>query len=290
MKTIAILTDLSDNSARAAMYALHLAKKIQAKVVLYNVCAALAPKAELVPSSAYVTDDDSDTESDVYDKLLPWCINLQNEFKAGSFPGSFLPEVTFDSSSDEIVDIMTSIVNNENVILIVASTSVGEDISGFVQSDRSRKIIDWANVPLLVVPPDLVDIRNPEKIAFVSTIEQSDTDHLNSIVNILEPFAPELMVSYLAGKAVRWNNTVFSEDSRLSYIVSAVNYGRTYYRKIPGERHLTSWQWLWDHKKCDIIVLPPQSPGELNEFLSSGNSPHITHHVPIPVMILPALR
>ena len=288
MKTIAVLTDLSENSFQSAMYALHLAKKIEAKVILYNSC-VLVPKGDLVISSEYSFEDDQDVQTDAFDNLALFSSKLQDQLQAKSAPGSFLPAITFDSSSNEIVDIMTSIVSRDDIILIVTATSLGKDVASFVQSDSSREIIDWTTVPVLIVP-DFVDIRNPEKVAFVSKLALADADHIKSLTGILEPFATEIMVSYLHDKDEAFDSTDDLKNSLLAHIVSGADYGRIYYRKIFYSRHLAGWQWLKDHKKCDILVLSPQSPGELNEFLCSGNSPQITWHVPIPVMILPALR
>ncbi len=51
MKTIAVLTDLSERSIHAARYALHLAKKINADVLLFN--AFLVP-ADMVMAAGQI--------------------------------------------------------------------------------------------------------------------------------------------------------------------------------------------------------------------------------------------
>jgi len=286
MKTIAILTDFSARAEHAAMYALHLAKKIGANVVLYNVC-PLTVQIQVAVSSVYSEDDEQEVMPENCNNLLSLTERLTNRLKETSFPGAVLPEIIFDrSSGHEIVDAMTSLINNDDIMLIVTSPSLNDGIEAFIQGDDCRKIVDWANVPVLVVP-DSASIRNPEKIAFVSEFEGSDTSYINSLLTLAGKFSPEIMVAHLE-EGCNPTSLQIAEKALLASIYNKVDYGRIYCRCIPFAKQ-ACWQWLKDNKRSDMLVMVQQPQHKLKEFFKRGQASQVTFHITIPVLIFPAV-
>lgn len=286
MKTIAVLTDFSIGAEHAAMYALHLAKKISANVVLYNVC-PLPVQIPVAVSSAYSDEVEQEGRPENCDNLLSLTKRLTSRLIETSFPGAVLPEITFDrSSGNEIVDAMTSLINNDDIMLIVTSPTLNDSIEAFIQGDDCRKIVDWANVPVLVVP-DSASIRNPEKIAFVSEFKGSDTHYITSLLNLAGKFSPEIMVAHLE-EGCNPTNLQIAEKALLASIYNKVDYGRIYCRCIPFVKQ-ACWQWLKDNKRSDMLVMVQQHQQKLKEFFKRGQGSQVTYHITIPVLIFPAV-
>ncbi len=286
MKTIAVLTDFSERAEHAAMYALHLAKKIGANVVLYNVSTSRV-QVPVAVSSVYAGDDEHEVRPENRDALSLLAGKLTNRSKEMSFPGATLPEITFDKSGGhEIVDAMTSLINNDDIVLIVTSPGLNDSIEAFIQGDDCRKIVDWSNVPVLVVP-DSASIRNPEKIAFVSEFEGSDTRYIDALLNLTGKFSPEIMVAHLE-EGCNPTSLQIAEKALLASIYNKVDYGRIYCRCIPFAKQ-ACWQWLKDNKRSDILVMVQQSQQKLKEFFKRGQGSQVTYHITIPVLIFPAV-
>jgi nucleotide-binding universal stress UspA family protein len=285
MKTIAVLTDFSMRSEHAAIYATHLAKKIKANVVLYNLDPAPV-SGKLVLTSGFPDDEDQDLRPEINDQLEAFSARLKSKLIERSFPGSPLPEITYDRENQEIVDVMTSIVNNNDIILIVTAPPDSQDIASYMLSDHCRQIMHWAAVPVMIVP-DATLIRNPEKIVFTANLGEHDTDHINVLANLVEQFSPEIMVSHLNENYSLEDTFTPLEKKLLANIYKNVNYGRVYYRRIIVGGQEKGWKWLNDNKKCDLLVISHQQPRALKEFFNLGRNPQTTHHITIPIIVLP---
>jgi len=288
MKTIAILTDFSLGSEHAALYALHLAKKIKADVVLYNLDPFPVP-GKLVMASEFPEDEEQDLCVEINERLEAFSSKLENHLIERSFPGSPLPEITYDCDNQEIVDVMTSIVNNNDIILIVTAPLDGQDIAAYMQSEHCRQIMNWSPVPVMIVP-HTASIRNPEKIAITTGLGERDTDYINLLVNLMEPFSSEIMVAHLTENHPSENTFTHAEKKFLTNIYANVNYGRIYYRRIIAGGREKGWKWLNDNKKCDLLVIKRQPQNELKKFFSIGRTDQITHHITIPIIVLPEMN
>lgn len=125
MKTIAVLTDLSKSSEHTAQYALHLAKKMKARIVFYQVCPAPVPY-QLV-TAAYTAE-----EADESSLLIEFDLQMSRLTAARTFTGSFLPEVTSGQSGTELVDVMTTIMQDDQIELIITGPGKEKDLAAYL--------------------------------------------------------------------------------------------------------------------------------------------------------------
>ena len=284
MKTIAVLIDFSERSEHAAKYALHLAKKIKADVILYHLDLVPVSKKPVL-TSGYPDDEAQDLRSEINDQLEAFSARLKSQLIERCSPHSFLPEIKYDQDNQEIVDVMTSIVNNDDVILIVTAPPDSQDMAAYMLSDHCQQIMHWAPVPVMIVPGTTI-IRNPEKIAITINLGELDTDYINVLANLVAQFSPEIMVSHLTENHSLGDTFTHLEKKFLASIHKRVNYGRVYYRRIivGGQK---GWKWLNDNKKCDVLAISHQQQKVLNEFFNLGRTPEVSHHITIPVIVLP---
>jgi nucleotide-binding universal stress UspA family protein len=280
MKTIAVLTDFSEASEHASLYALHLAKKIKANVILHHFN-PLPVTRQMPVAYGFTGDEDEEIRSERNNNLTAFSLKLEQQLRERSFPGTILPELTCGNEGDELVDIMTSLVNNNDVILIITNPACSEDISYYMLGAHCRQIMDWATIPVMVVPETAL-IRNLEKIAYTAVLGCDDANYINKLVSLVEGFSPEIMIACLPENAFKEGNEAIITD-----MVQKVDYGRIYYRRISIDRTERNWKWLNNHKKCDLLVFERKSQNELKDFFNLGYNTQATHHITIPVLILP---
>jgi nucleotide-binding universal stress UspA family protein len=278
MKTIAVLTDFTENATHATRFALHIAKKMKAKVLLFSVSAAPS-----VMKLILAGEQDSAAEQEII--LSDFAIRMEKELLTSTFPGSFLPEVKFDGDSSEIVDVMTTIMRNEEISLIVTAPSADSDLVTYILSDACSRIIDWATVPVLVVP-EFTRVQNFEKIAFASQLHEEDINSIAELGTLLESFAAELMVAHLNSNPL---DTCVSEAEECLNrdLYKKLNCGGVYFRSIPDTDKKKSWDWLKANKRTDLLAVVQQPREHMARFFKRGQNETVTHHLTLPVMILP---
>jgi hypothetical protein len=172
--------------------------------------------------------------------------------------------------------------------LIVTAPHDSQDMATYVLSDHCQQIMHWAPVPVMIVP-DATLVRNPEKIAFVTNLGEQDTNYLNVLANLVEQFSPEIMVSHLTENYSLEDTFTILEKKFLAGIYKKVDYGRVYYRRIIVGGQEKTWKWLNDNKKCDWLVISHKPQRALKEFFNLGRTPQTTHHITIPIIVLPEM-
>ncbi|MES2377886.1 MAG: universal stress protein [Bacteroidota bacterium] len=277
MKTIAVLTDLSKSAEHATHYALHIAKKIKARVQLFHVCPATVVKQPAIAGEQEPADEGS--------LLAEHARRISLELTERSFVDSYRPEIRASYNSSEIVDVMTEIMRNEEICLIVTSPGNGIDLATYLTSDNCNRIIDWATVPVLAVP-DTAPLRNFEKIAYASQLHEEDINAIGELGCLLESFAAELMVAHLnsdpSDLAVRRAEEELSGD-----LYRKLNCGGVYFRSIPDVVSQKNWDWLKANKQTDLLAVMQQPRDQMAAFFKRGQNKEVTYHLTVPVMILP---
>jgi nucleotide-binding universal stress UspA family protein len=277
MKIIAVLTDLSKGAEHATHLALHLAKKMRAGVLLFHDC--LVPAARQL---AFAGEQEPEADEPL---LIDHARRMSQYLAKCSFTGSYLPEIRANCKSSEIVDIMTEIMHNQDVCLIVTAPGDGIDMATYLTSDTCNRIIDWATVPVLVVP-DTAPLRNFEKIAFASQLHEQDINAIGELGCLMESFAAELMVAHLnstpSDLAVRG-----AEEELNRELYRKLNCGGVYFRSIPDVVSQKNWDWLKANKQTDLLAVMQQPRDQMAGFFKRGQNKEVTYHLTVPVMILP---
>lgn len=275
MKTIAVLTDFSASAEHATQFALHMAKKMKARVVLFSVCAVPSTKQPVLAGGQ---------EPDEH-PLIDFGHRMTRNLMARTFSGSYLPEVKVDCDSSDIVDIMTAIMQNEEVCLLVTAPPAEQDLAAYMLSDACSLIIDWATVPVLVVPK-IAPLRNFEKIAFASQLHEEDINSIAEFGSLLEDFAAELMVAHLNSNPS--DSTIREAEEKLHRdLYKKLDCGGVYFRSIPDVDNRKNWNWLKANKRTDLLAIVQQPKEQMTRFFKRGQNEDVSHHLTLPVMVLP---
>jgi nucleotide-binding universal stress UspA family protein len=281
MKMIAILTDFSERSAHAAKYALHIAKKMKVNVRFYQL--QLTPTA--LQKQPVLNGDDYAEESISDNRLAAFSETLEADLIKRGFPGSFMPQISTHADSADMVDVMTEIINDADIAMIVMAPLETDDLASFMLSDACGRIIDWTTVPVIVVPPGS-HIHNIEKMAFATTLDAGDLLSIAELGNLMDGFHAELMVAHLNNNPDDCG-TKAAENELSHKLYRELNCGGVYFRSVPDTKLQKDWEWLKANKRTDLLAIAKRPKEQMTSFFKRGQSIHITHHITIPVMVLP---
>jgi hypothetical protein len=278
MNTIAVLTDFSERSVHATRFAMHMAKKMRTKVLLFSL-SAVPVNLNLVPAG------EPEHSLDSGNALADFTLRMEMDLKNGSFPGACLPEVAFSDEGPEVVDVMTAIMKNSEIGMIVTFPFGNDDLATYMLSDACNRIIDWATVPVLVVPESAA-IKNFEKIAFASQLHEEDLNSIAELGGLMESFGAELMIAHLNENPS--DTSIQEAEKQLKRdLYQKLNCGGVYFRSIPDNSAQKDWDWLKANKKTDLLAVVQQPREQMARFFKRGRSSQATYHITIPVIILP---
>ncbi|MBK0379594.1 universal stress protein [Mucilaginibacter segetis] len=280
MKTIAVLTDQSAGSHIAARYALHLAKKMKANVLLFNLTRVAARVLQLQTAGGKPEMEEAEDNG-----LVAYTLQLEQELIASSFAGTALPEISFNTRHTELVDIMTAIDARADIAMVVCGVPDLQELADYILGDTCSRIIDWARIPVMVVPRGTVRM-NPEKIAYAATLKDEDIQSIGELGNLMEAFAAELMVAHLWG--TQPDQDVKAKEQVLNNaLYRNLNCGGVYFRSIDDSQPVRDWKWLKANKRTDILALMLRPKEQMKSFFKRGQNREVPYHITVPVIIMP---
>lgn len=148
MKTILVLTDLSNEASHAAEYSLNIATQVGAKLHFYHPF-TLRQTNSL--KYRWKLEEYFDLENDRRAKLQ----RLTEQLKEISRSSGFKPQITFTcrENQNDIVQNLREMVREKGVMMILISSDSDEFINSLFFDKRGNSIMGSTSCPVLFVPP-----------------------------------------------------------------------------------------------------------------------------------------
>ncbi|MDB5122636.1 MAG: universal stress protein UspE [Mucilaginibacter sp.] len=287
MKTILVLTDFSFGANNAAHYALKLAQKIRANLLLCNVF--LLPSNEPLGGQVLWSTESYDTlaerSKNGLNKLAGHLKRQMNNDVAG---GEFRPAIKQSSVSGVFTALLDEIVSSHEILITVVGTHGTSGLSGFLQGNHVQNLIEKANCPVLIVPSRIV-FNGYKKIVFATDMTGSDIDVLHSLSGFARYVNAEILVTH-----VFENKTNAKESTKaevfLKMISSKINYPRIFYREIKSESVSTSIDWLSEHIDVDLLVVVHRKRNFFQILFEASVTQKLADHLTKAMLVFPFTR
>lgn len=287
MKTILVLTDFSFGANNAAHYALKLAQKIRANLLLCNVF--LLPSNEPLGGQVLWSTESYDTlaerSKNGLNKLAGHLKRQMNNDVAG---GQFRPAIKKSSVSGVFTALLDEIVSSHEILITVVGTHGTSSLSGFLQGNHVQNLMEKANCPVLIVPSRIV-FNGYKKIVFATDMTGSDIDVLHSLSGFARYVNAEILVTH-----VFENKTNAKESTKaevfLKMISSKINYPRIFYREIKSENVSTSIDWLSEHIDVDLLVVVHRKRNFFQILFEASVTQKLADHLTKAMLVFPFTR
>jgi len=286
MKTIAVLTDFSERSYHAAEYALHLAQKIKANIVLFN--------AFLVPSDmpmanaqvAWPVDEYDDIKlhsekslKDLYEKLEHKCTDQQA-------PRNFIPEITCRCEEGPVVKAIQFLEQDKNIVLLIAATHGADSLSTFVLGNNCAELIDGAKLPIILVPENKVSERLDE-IVFATDLNISDIKYVNSLAQLAKIFFAHITIVNVVEEIPSKPSHSKAENTFMHEMVQKVSYSRISYRNFIDQNVRKGLTSILENEKPDMAVMVHRKTDLLDYFFKTSVTKKIVKNITMPLLVYP---
>jgi nucleotide-binding universal stress UspA family protein len=285
MKTIAVLTDFSERSEHAARYALHLAQKIKANILLFN--------AFLVPSDLSIASqvtlpvlDYIDIKKDTEKALRALCTKLENELKDGGLTKNYLPNINYQCEEGILANAIAELEEDKDIILMVFATHGADDPSAFMMGNNCRQVIGAATIPLLIVPEN-APVKDAGKFAFATDISHGDVPYITALAGLAKQFTAEIIIANVNAQGQFNSEHEAAVALFMSEIEHNVDYKQISYLNIANNSIKKGLEWLIENVKFDMLVMVHRKSSFLEFFFKSSVTKKIATHTPVPLLVYP---
>lgn len=285
MKKILIPTDFSVPAENAGHYALALAKKLKADVMICNAF-KVPDEAPMSSQVAWPLMDYAASKKEVTSDLDIW-IKLLSDKDCSVEEDEYCPDLTYESGVGNVCDVVSSLVKKEKAELVVMGMAGAGGLTQFVLGSNSKKMIEEADVPLLLVPFE-AEFKNIRRIAFATDLNMDDVPVLQFIVDLALPLNAEITIVHITNKEVDPLDKIQRKiDAFFNKIVSANN--------LPGIKYEYVWNididngldWIAEQADLDMMAITHHRHNFLARIFKGSHTQRLSRHTKIPLLVFP---
>jgi nucleotide-binding universal stress UspA family protein len=284
MKTILVLTDFTIKADHAAHYALKLAQKIEADILLCNVY----PEGNVKPvfTHAFWPGERIDSmEEDSKNDLNELAGRLTAQMISANVD-KFKPCIELCARPGRLIEVINDIVKHRQILMAVIATHSTDDYLTFLTGNHANEIIENATCPVLVLPYQAV-YTEFKKIAFATDLVNKGGDMLHTLYRITRHFDPEILITHVAdGYSEKVVEEKINEHFFDQEIIRPV-YPKIHYLSVQNKNVAAGLDWVAQHTDIDLMVLVHRKRNFFQKMFDVGTTQKLTAHFAKPMLVFP---
>jgi hypothetical protein len=269
MKTILVINNASPEAGHAARFALSIAQKMQANLLLANITRVLSTVKVLTDGSLALGTDDSLLEN-------LETLNTGNE--------GFKPEISELDASSLNESQLAEYIYKKDISMIVKGELDG------LQSQLPRRdinihtVLNKVRCPLLLVPANW-HIKDVERMAYISDLRYCRSYIISQMARVAKPWGASISVAHISVDGL----PDMEESYALSVFKAAtsnIQYEKLFFNNIREKELLTAVDVLINGMHNDLLVLINHRY-HFEEIIGRYITDTLPHNVTVPLLIYP---
>jgi len=283
MRTLLLATDFSANARHAADYAYKLAEQMRANLVLCNafIVPAEVPDAGFVSWPMYEYEEMlKDSEEEL--KALRTKLEEENQ------DSNFKPAIHCANDVGTVPAVINDVVEQKNVLLSIMATHASNTLSELMIGNHSRRMIEEATIPLLLVPLN-AEIKPIKKVAFATDFSnrEKDLQTIYKLVDLIRPLNAELLISHIEDSSEQKPELRKWLDNLLTELSNKADYPHIYYRLVKSSTPERGLEWLSEHGQVDVLAMVHRERGLVAKIFKGSHTQKMANHLHIPLLVFP---
>lgn len=276
MKTIAVLVDFSDRSEHAARYALRLAKKIKANILLYNAFLIPSDIPMAAAQVAWPVSEYEEIKADAEKTMHTFCSKLKHTLRDRPVPGAFLPAISCKCEEGPVVNNVTTLERDKDILLLVAGTHSTDELTTFVLGNNCRELIDETGLPLLLVPEN-AQPKHLDHIIFASDLNPNDIHYINAVAGLAQAYTADIGIVNVIPERGGDDKQHHSENAFMQEMVLKVGYKRIHFRNVRNSSIKKGIASAIANENPDLLVMVHRKSNLFDFFFKSSVTKKLPH-------------
>ncbi|WP_256009711.1 universal stress protein [Desertivirga xinjiangensis] len=285
MKTILVLTDFSIRAQYAAEYAMQMAFKSGADLILCNAI-ELAEHNPVAQPIAWPVAGHLSLQDECMMDLKYLANHLKSLVPKNQKDALYEPTVTCIAGFGKLTTLVSGIIPVKGVDLIVMGAHKSNGLARFLFDSHTHDILDNIDCPVLMIPGSQ-GYKGINLIAYGTDLTFSNKKVIQYLSEIAEPFNAEILVRNILPPNV-------SSDGQANKILADQGQNasdsiltRITYTSIQGENIPKSLLEISGAGKADILALVHKRYGFFENLFHSSISKRMVDIAEVPLLVLP---
>lgn len=273
MKTILVPTDFSANAETALHFALLLAKKLKAKLILahiYQVAVTISSAPHNVMS---VEKEEEQMKAEREIKAL--CLHIQHA--EGINYEYFIEE-------GETIETLLRIMKEKSVELVVMGTRANSRFSSGVIGSTTSDLMAKAKCPVLALPEGVRFDSGIKKMTYATDYKQNDISSIKKLVEIAAVFNAQINVLHISGDEIDAEDEVKLMSEFMSKVNSSVNYNNLSFQIMHGNNVGEKLEQYIDEGSTDMLVMATHYRSFMDRLFGRSITKEVVLETTIPLL------
>jgi hypothetical protein len=274
MKSILIINDNSAAATHAAEFALYIAQKMEANIILANTCKRHSRTYEVAHAGSHAENRETSFQTNAADLLS--LKNLAIEFK---------PQIEEFDWCEMDENKMAGFINRNDVWMMVKGMPVNPAGVSSQKNLNAKIILNKVLCPLLLVPENW-EIKTLERIAYIADLRYCRVEIVRYLAQMAKPWRALVSIAQLTAKglpdmAEKYALSVFNEA-----VCPNVNYDLLYFNNVKEKDFTRVVDVMINGLHNDLLVLVNHH-FHIKEILGPYITDTLPEPVSVPVLIFP---
>ncbi|MES2374928.1 MAG: universal stress protein [Bacteroidota bacterium] len=283
MKTLLILTDLSENAEHAAKSAMVLSQNLHANILLYNSC-LMVPVAPYYAQGVLVAENDMWWQSVSKQRLEELAELLEPEYSHAA--GQFSPTIDIQCGEGNLGENITRIIKNQDIELIVMGAKTGGTFDHILYGSDTNSVIKHTMRPVLVIPQSS-DLKSIKKVTFATDFSDGDVTAIHYLVKLGKVLHFSLEIVHVS---VFGENDSRNDDSGKAFVAQVVKlkYPDIIYKDVRGKDVINRLNHHCAESCSDVLAMVHHQGSFFSGLLHQSTTKEALSCQKIPLLIIPS--
>lgn len=275
MKTILVIDDGSAAAKHAAHFALHIALKVKADLVLARVC----PVKQLRSVKQFQLVGHNAVNHSAEAELGGLLMQLQQQ---ATLSGDFVPSINaFCPEHDMETELSAYIIKNNIWMMVKGAPESGP----YDQHVKVQAILNRIACPLMLIP-EKYNQHNFHHIIYTADLRYCRLPVLRFLAALARPYQADLVLAHLSAKGLphmeqQYALTVFSDE-----VSKRIDYEKLYFNNIRERDICRAVDVMVNTMHADLLAVVHHC-FHCEELLPEGSRTSIPSQITIPVLVFP---
>lgn len=276
MKKILFPTDFSDTASNAFVFALNLAKSIEAEIYILNtyempvISTTSAGQPELI-QNVYSSIELNHFEN--FKKEVPKLRKIAEEIGFSDIKLTFLFEEGL------MLTILKKIIKEEAIDFIVMGTNGNSGLEKKLLGSNTIHVIENIDIPILSVPGK-AQFKRLNNFGFATMLRESDKVGLHQVIKIATALNTDVKVLHVMRKE---NTETLNELEKWK---SEFNQPNVTFHTVLNENLDESVFFFIDDQLIDVMCIVKRHLNFFEKIFTSSLSKKLSYHADVPVLVL----
>lgn len=279
MKTILVLIDFSIRAEFAAEFAMHMAMKNGANILL---CCAMEQKGKKEKS---IDSEWPDAAREVYRNEIIFDLTELGKRLSTLTPHEnelFKPNINYITGFGSIAEVVEKIMEDKSINLVVMGSHKSYGITRFIYGSHTHSVLDNLNCPVLLIPESL-QFHGINSIVYATDLTFDNDKVINYLVDFASPFHATIAVNHISPfNPSSPNPATVHLQNHLDSFVPPI-----FYNNLKASNIKDSLIEMTGTGRADILALVHKRYDFFERLFHPSISKQIANIAKVPLLVLP---